>query len=391
MYLIGEAVLGKGAEAAHINLLIGDRDNLVGSAITQGILRSKTGDLPFPAPIRSNLISKPITFVIPKPNINNSPPQVKTYRAIEYAIGKAISDAIEEKIIPSSMLDKWMILCSIYLDPKADDGRKLYTFHSSAVKLALQRALISYPPLSKILYEKNRARNPLLDFRHPQLWRPPYLQIALDNPAIESAINVIDKLPQSDGIILEAGTPLLKSCGLNAIRQLRSIVKDQFLIADLKTLDACRLEVDKAMEAGADGVVVSGLASLDQVEEFIFEAKRVGINSIVDMMSVSAPAKLLRKLKFLPHVVILHRGIDQEGTTRTRWDFVTDIKKNHPHLLIAVAGGITPHDVSTALQSGVDIIIVGRYITQARDVRRAVLEFTQVLGEDIDLHRIHIE
>jgi bifunctional enzyme Fae/Hps len=391
MYLIGEAMLGKGAEAAHINLLIGDRDSLVGSAITQGILRGKTRDLPFPASIRSNLLSKPITFIIPKLDISNTPPKEKTCEAIEHAIGKAIADAVEEKIIPSSILDKWLVLCSIYLDPKAEDRRKLYAYHYSAVKLALQRALTAYPPLSKILYEKNRARNPLMDFRHPQLWRPPYLQIALDNPAIESAINVIHELPQSDGIILEAGTPLIKSCGLKAIRQLRSIVKDLFLIADLKTLDACRLEVDKAMEAGADGVVVSGLASSDQVEEFILEAKRVGIYSIVDMMAVSAPSTLLDKLKFLPHVVILHRGIDQEETTRTRWDLVKDTKKKYPHLLIAVAGGITPNDVSTALQSGADIIIVGRYITQARDVRRATLEFTKVLGEDIDLHRIHVE
>ncbi len=391
MYLIGEAMLGKGAEAAHINLLIGDRDSVVGSAITQGILRGKTRDLPFPASIRANLLIKPITFIIPKLDINNTPPKVTMYEVIEHAIGKAIADAVEEQVISSSLLDKWVVLCSIYLDPKAEDGRKLYAYHYSAVKLALQRAFTAYPPLSKILYEKNRARNPLMDFRHPQLWRPPYLQIALDNPSIESAINVLHELPQSDGIILEAGTPLIKSCGLNAIRQLRSFVKNLFLIADLKTLDDCCLEVDKAMEAGADGAVVSGLASSDQVEEFILEAKRVALYSIVDMMAVSAPSTLLSKLKVLPHVVILHRGIDQEGTTRTRWDLVKNIKRKYPHLLIAVAGGITPNDVSTALQSGADIIIVGRYITQARDIRRATLEFTQVLGEDIDLHRIHVE
>jgi len=62
--------------------------------------------------------------------------------------------------------------------------------------------------------------------------------------------------------------------------------------------------------------------------------------------------------------------------------------------LIAVAGGIVPTTAKEALENGADIIIVGRYITQSKDVERAVrdlLELTPEMREDVDLFRVHVE
>jgi bifunctional enzyme Fae/Hps len=63
-------------------------------------------------------------------------------------------------------------------------------------------------------------------------------------------------------------------------------------------------------------------------------------------------------------------------------------------LLIAVAGGIVPETAKEALELGADILIVGRYVTQSRDIERAVrdfLELTPAMREDIDLYRVHTE
>jgi len=46
------------------------------------------------------------------------------------------------------------------------------------------------------------------------------------------------------------------------------------------------------------------------------------------------------------------------------------------------------------LANGADIIIVGRYITQSKDVERATRDFlkcTSEMAEDIDLFRVHVE
>jgi len=62
--------------------------------------------------------------------------------------------------------------------------------------------------------------------------------------------------------------------------------------------------------------------------------------------------------------------------------------------LIAVAGGVIPETAKEALAEGADIIIVGRYVTQSRDIERSVREFleaTPEMREDIDLYRVHTE
>ena len=53
--------------------------------------------------------------------------------------------------------------------------------------------------------------------------------------------------------------------------------------------------------------------------------------------------------------------------------------------------GIRPSTAKAALNAGADILIVGRYITQSRDVERSVENFLEYLPGDIDLFRVHIE
>ncbi|MGB9023756.1 MAG: bifunctional 5,6,7,8-tetrahydromethanopterin hydro-lyase/3-hexulose-6-phosphate synthase, partial [Candidatus Bathyarchaeia archaeon] len=281
----------------------------------------------------------------------------------------------------------------VFIHPDARDYRKIYHYNYGATKLALRRAMTNYPSLEKVMYEKDRATHPIMGFRVPRLWNPPYLQIALDITDIEKAKEVLKQLPASDRIIIEAGTPLIKKYGTGVIHELRAAAKDSFIIADLKTLDVGQVEVDVSFEETADAVVASGLASKETVDKFIYEAKRLSIYSIVDMMDVSDPLKILKSYKQPPDVVIIHRGIDAEKGKGARWSMISEIKKasKEAKLLVAVAGGIEPSNLKTALEAQADIIIVGRYITQSRDVNRATRDFLDQLGPDIDLFRVHVE
>jgi len=143
--------------------------------------------------------------------------------------------------------------------------------------------------------------------------------------------------------------------------------------------------------------VVAGLAAPETIDKFIYEAKRLGIYAVVDMMNVEDPVRKLQTLKSFPDIVILHRPIDvEERTGKTRWDLIKEMRQafQHERFLVAVAGGITPETAPEALANGANIIIVGRYITQSRDVERAVREFlksTRDMALDIDLFRVHVE
>jgi bifunctional enzyme Fae/Hps len=205
---------------------------------------------------------------------------------------------------------------------------------------------------------------------------------------------VIKQIPRNDNVILEAGTPLIKRYGVSVIRELREARKDSFIIADLKTMDVGKVEVDMAFEETADAVCCAGAASSATIDDFVHEARRLGVYSFLDLMQVEDPVEKLKNLENLPHGVILHRPIDMEQRGgEARWGYISKIREafKDTKLLIAVAGGIRPNTAKFALEAGADILIVGRYITQSKDVERSVREFLPLLQGDIDLFRVHVE
>jgi bifunctional enzyme Fae/Hps len=395
-YLIGEALVGEGNEVAHIDLLMGDKCGPVGEAFASGMTNLSVGHTPLLAVIRPNLPPKPHTLIVPKVTIKNLEDVSKIFGPAQAAVAKAVADATEEQIIPKGKVDDWVIICSVFIHPQATDFRKIYQYNYGATKLALKRALCKYPTLEKIFYDKDRAKHPIMGFKVPRLWRPPYLQISLDAPELERSKKIIEQLPGSDRIILEVGTPLIKRYGTKIINELRQSAKDMFFVADLKTLDVGKVEVDLAYDETADAVVAAGLAPAETLDSFIHEAKRLAIYAAVDMLNVDDPLKKLKSIKEFPDIVILHRGIDQETGRSHGLEIIPEIRQTFKDkkFLIAVAGGIVPETAKEALAKGADIIIVGRYVTQSKDIERSVREFleaTTEMREDIDLFRVHVE
>jgi bifunctional enzyme Fae/Hps len=396
VYLIGEALVGEGNEVAHIDLLMGDKDGPVGEAFAAGMSTLSVGHTPLLAVIRPNLPPKPHTLLVPKVTVKNLEDVGKIFGPAQAAVAKAVADAVEEGIIPKDKVDEWVIVCSVFVHPQASDFRKIYHYNYSAAKMALKRALAKYPALEKIFYDKDRAKHPIMGFRVPRLWRPPYLQISLDIPELERTKRIISQIPGSDRVILEVGTPLIKRYGTKVITELRQVAKDTFVVADLKTLDVGKVEVDLAFEETADAVVAAGLAPAETLDSFIHEAKRLGIYSVVDMLNVEHPIKKLESITEFPDIVVLHRGIDQETGRTHGLESIGEIRQTFKEkkFMIAVAGGIVPETAKEALAKGADIIIVGRYVTQSRDIERSIREFlesTPEMREDVDLFRVHVE
>jgi len=395
-YFIGESLVGEGNEVAHVDLMIGDKNGPVGQAFANGMTNLSAGHTPLLAVIRPNLPPKPQTLIVPKVTVKNMEDTGKIFGPAQAAVAKAVADSAEEGIIPADKLDEWVIICSVFVHPQASDYRRIYQYNYGATKMALQRALKNYPSLEKIIYEKDRSKHPIMGFKVPRLWRPPYLQIALDAPSLENAKKVIAELPGSDRIIIEVGTPLIKRYGTRIIGDLRQVAKDKFMIADLKTLDVGKVEVDIAYEDTADAVVAAGLAPPETLDATVSEARRMGIYAVIDMLNVDDVLAKLKSLKNLPDVIILHRGIDQESGRTCGLERIKMIREAFPNkkYLIAVAGGIVPETAKEALELGADILIVGRYVTQSKDIERSVrdfLELTPAMREDIDLYRVHTE
>ena len=174
------------------------------------------------AVIRPNLPPKPHTLIVPKVTIKNMEDTGKIFGPAQAAVAKAIADSAEEGIIPADKLDEWVIICSVFIHPKATDYRKIYQYNYGATKMALQRALKNYPSLEKIIYEKDRCKTPDHGL---QSSAPMETTISTDFtrcPSLENAKKILAQLPGSDRIIIEVGTPLIKRYGTRVISDLRT-------------------------------------------------------------------------------------------------------------------------------------------------------------------------
>jgi len=195
-----------------------------------------------------------------------------------------------------------------------------------------------------------------------------YLQIAL-NSTLSDARQIIEALPPSERILIEAGTPLIKEFGAEAISQLRRWWQNRliylekatlpYIVADLKCMDRGEREVRIAAQAGASAAVVLGLAPIETLNSFIENCQKNGIEAMIDMMNVTKAYQILRQLKKLPQVVILHRGVDEEEFSDKPLPIHMINKiKGAFNLMISIAGGDTSREIQSAVFNGANIVVL---------------------------------
>jgi len=389
MFLIGEALIGEAPELAHIDLIIGEKSGPVGHAFANGFTQLSMGHTPLLSVIRPNLITKPATLIVPKVTVKNMAMAEQIFGPAQTAVARAVADSVQEGVIPEDQVDDLSIVVSVFIHPEAKDYNKIYRYNYGATKLAIQRAMEGFPDIKTLMDEKDRTMHPIMGFKVVRLWNPPYLQVAFDFTEIEAVKSILKQIPQSDHLIIEAGTPLIKKYGVNVTQTLREARPNSFIVADLKTLDTGNLEARMVADATADAIVISGLATISTIEKAIKEAKKTGIYAVIDMLNVENPISVLKALSIKPDVVELHRAIDTEGKAEHAWGDIPAMKELSKRLLVAVAGGIRVETVKDALRAGADIIVVGRAITKAKDVRYMAEQFIEEMKQpEIDQYRI---
>ncbi len=197
------------------------------------------------------------------------------------------------------------------------------------------------------------------------------LQVALDFVDLSRALRAADAAVEGGADILEAGTPLIKSEGLNVVRQLKSRFASVPVVADMKTMDAGRTEVESAAKAGARVVTVLGLASASTLEECAQAGRNYGVEIAVDLLGVREPVELAKWCEAAGiHEVGVHTSIDDQMRGADPFATLRAVREA-VSIRVGVAGGINSETAAEAAEAGADIIIVGGAITKASDVAEA--------------------
>jgi 3-hexulose-6-phosphate synthase / 6-phospho-3-hexuloisomerase len=201
----------------------------------------------------------------------------------------------------------------------------------------------------------------------------PILQLALDFVDLPRALLVAEEAVAGGADWLEAGTPLIKSEGLQAVRELKARWPNHTVVADMKTMDAGRAEVEYAAKAGAKVVGVLGAASDATIRECVEAARNYGAEIIVDMVQVADVVTRARAAEEMGASYIgIHIAIDEQMQGKTPWDTLREVAQA-VSIPIAVAGGINSETAPLAIEAGASIVIVGGAITKAVDATAATM------------------
>ncbi|MHB8118005.1 MAG: 3-hexulose-6-phosphate synthase [Methanothrix sp.] len=207
----------------------------------------------------------------------------------------------------------------------------------------------------------------------------PILQVALDLLELDRSIQIAKEAVSGGADWIEAGTPLIKSEGMNSVREMKKALPGTKIVADMKTVDTGFTEVEMAAKAGAD--IVAMLASSDNstIEEALRAARQFGVQIMMDLLTVPDPVKRSRELETLGvDYICVHVGIDQQMTGRDTIDFLKQIVKE-VKTPVAAAGGINAASGANAIASGAAIVIVGGSIVHSADVKASAREIREAI------------
>ncbi|MCF6147949.1 MAG: bifunctional hexulose-6-phosphate synthase/ribonuclease regulator [Candidatus Kuenenia sp.] len=198
------------------------------------------------------------------------------------------------------------------------------------------------------------------------------VQVALDFVDLNRAIKVAGEAIEGGADWLEIGTPLIKSEGMNAIRRMRELFPETMLIADMKTMDAGRVEMEMAAKAGAGIAVVMGNAPGATIRECVLAGKNYGIKVCADFMDADAVDERIGNVeKWGVDYISIHTAIDDQMSGKTPFDTLQRICRK-VGVPVAVAGGINSENVVDAVNAGAQIVIVGGYISKSENAKDAV-------------------
>lgn len=184
-----------------------------------------------------------------------------------------------------------------------------------------------------------------------------YLQLAF-NEDWAQARRILPSIPRSERILVEAGTPYIKREGLAGIRSMRARWPGH-IVADLKASDGGEEEAVMVREVGATAATVLGSSPIETLDRFIAACAKLGMASMIDMLGVPDPLKVILHLKRPPDVIVLHRGRDEEGTRGKviQYRHVNRLRSKFD-ALISAAGGVNLREARSAIFNGASIVVV---------------------------------
>lgn len=211
----------------------------------------------------------------------------------------------------------------------------------------------------------------------------PLLQLALDTYDLPSALGPLQKAAAHIDVI-EVGTILCLSEGMQAVRVIRSLFPEKTILADVRIAEAGGIIARMAFEAGANWVSVVSGASMTTAEVVHQTALEHGGEVQIELSDGWTWEQAAQWRAIGIEQAIIHRSRDGEAKGDLAWgeaDFDNIRRLADMGYRVTVTGGVKPADVPLFAGLPVYIFIAGRAIRGAEDPAAAARAFQAAFAQ----------
>jgi 5,6,7,8-tetrahydromethanopterin hydro-lyase len=161
---IGEAFAGDGAEAAHVNIVIGDRSDL-GPSFALALAGPSAGHTPFVTVLKPGMPVKPLTLFVNKATIADDEHGNLTWGAAQAGVAVGITDAVAASSALADLADDLVAIAAVWVNPQARDAAAVFANNIVSARDAVAAALTGGTRAADVLAERDGCHNPFFDAR----------------------------------------------------------------------------------------------------------------------------------------------------------------------------------------------------------------------------------
>jgi 5,6,7,8-tetrahydromethanopterin hydro-lyase len=158
---IGEGFAGNGANAAHINVMLGSKEGPVGAAWATALATPRAGHTPFVVVVKPNVPVKPMTLFVNKATVDpdNARHAQLTWGAAQAGVAAGVVAAHKKGVLYDTDADALVLIAAVWVNPGADDEEAVYANNAEATVAALAAARDELPSL-RTVFDAGEPQNP---------------------------------------------------------------------------------------------------------------------------------------------------------------------------------------------------------------------------------------
>lgn len=162
---IGEGFAGAGAEAAHVNTVLGPREGPVGAAWATALATPSAGHAPYLVVLRPGLPVQPPTLFVNKAAIAGDEHASLTWGPAQAGVAGGVADALAEGVVDRERAGALVLIAAVWVSPAARDADAVYRNNRAATRAALAAGRDGAPLVADVLAARERPWNPFFEPR----------------------------------------------------------------------------------------------------------------------------------------------------------------------------------------------------------------------------------